>query len=467
MRDNKKEDYRHHHVPELKEHALKLSMKEGASSAVSTSIGENYITPYALALGAQPVHIGYLSSFSGFLYQLSQLISIKMMEKYSRKRIVITFVFLQSILWLGIASLGIFLFKGFDGSLVYILIVAYSLLMLLGGIAYPAWFSWMGDLVPEDQRGSYFSKRSRIINIAGVAIVLLTSFLLDLFKTKGYLIIGFAILFSLASIFRFISFILLSKKYSPKFRQKKRDYFSIWAFIKRYDNFGKFAVYQGFFNLAIMVASPFFAVYMLKELGFSYATFIIVNISLTIFMTISLPIIGKISDKYGNKILLVLANILFIATPLLWLVSTSPLWIIFVPQLSAGIANAALLISYNNFTYDAVKPKHRAICISYANIFVGMGIFIGSLIGGYIVNYLHPISINPYIFVFLIAASLRLLVALFFIPQIKEVRKVKKLPSKYAMLHYPIHIIYVELARIPRIPLKILGKFKNLRMFQI
>ncbi|MEM4271842.1 MAG: MFS transporter, partial [Candidatus Pacearchaeota archaeon] len=337
--------------------------------------------------------------------------------------------------------------KNFDGSLIYILIVSYSLLMLLSGIAYPAWFSWMGDLVPEHERGRYFSKRGRVVNITGLVIVFIASFFLDLFKTKGYVLLGFSILFVFAFLFRTTSYLLLKKQYSPKFRQKKSDYFSIFAFLRRFDNFGKFAVYQALFNFAIMVASPFFAVYMLKELGYSYSTYIIVNISLTIFLILFLPLMGKISDKSGNKILLVIANILFICTPLLWIVSKNPLWIIFVPQLSAGIANAALSISFTNFTYDAVSPKHRAICITYTDILIGIGIFLGSLAGGVIVNYLHPSNINPYIFVFLVAASLRFLVAAIFLPQIKEVRKIKKLPSKYAIMSHPVHRMHAHVER--------------------
>ena len=444
---------------ELKAKALKTSIKEGGAAAAASSLGDNYITPYALALGAQPVHIGFLSSFSGLTYYLSQFFGAKMLEKYPRKNIVTKFVLFNAIMWLIIASLGIFLFKSVDGSLIYILILSYSLLMFLSGIAYPAWFSWMGDLAPEKERGKYFSKRNRVINISGLVVVFASAFLLDLFKTKGYVLIGFSVLFALAFCFRFISYLLLKRQYSPKFKQKKEDYFSIFAFLKKYDNFGKFALYQGLFNFAIMIASPFFAVYMLKELGYSYSLYITVSISLTIFLILALPLMGKISDKYGNRILLVLANILFVCTPILWIISSNPIWLIFVPQLSAGVANAALIISFTNFTYDAVSPKHRAICVTYTNILIGLGIFFGSMAGGFIVDYLHPASISPYIFVFFVATALRFLVAAIFLPQIKEVRKVKKMPSTYALMHYPLHRLNVEVHRFARIPRKVFGKF--------
>src|SRR3989344_9571102 len=98
-RNQQKNVYLRNHIPELKEHALKTSIKDGIASNV-TAVGDSYITPFALALNAQPIHIGILSSLSGLLYQISQLFGSKLMERYSRKKIVLFFVFLQAITWL-------------------------------------------------------------------------------------------------------------------------------------------------------------------------------------------------------------------------------------------------------------------------------------------------------------------------------------------------------------------------------
>ncbi len=466
MQKRVENDYKHHHTPELKEHALKMSIKEGAAANITTNLGDSYIIPVALALKAQPIHIGILSSFSGFLYQIAQFFGSRMMETYSRKKIAVYFVFLQALTWLLIAITVFSVWKNlFNGYSIWLLIILYSLLMFLGGVAYPPWFSWMGDLVPEHERGKYFGRRNRIASTYGLIAVMLAAFFLDYYKTKGYLLLAFSILFALASISRFISYLLLHKQYSPQFRQRKKDYFSLWAFLKRYDNFGKFAVYQGFLNLAIMIASPFFNVYMLEELKFSYTTFTIATVSYTIFYLAFLPLAGRFSDKYGNRRLTIITNIFFTITPILYSLVKTPLAVILLPQLSAGIASAASVISFSNFTYDAVSPKHRSICITYTNIMIGIGTLLGALIGGLIVNYIHPIGINAYIFVFVVAAVSRFLVAVIFLPKIKEVRKVKRLPSEYTFFTHPINFLHAESMKLIHLPEKILGKFKNLRVF--
>src|SRR3989344_9276346 len=100
-------------------------------------------------------------------------------------------------------------------------------------------------------------------------------------------------------IFRSISTRITKKIFNPNFRIRRGYYFSFWDFLKNYDNFGKFAVYQAAFFFAVMLSSPFFAVYMLEDLKFSYVTFTIVTLSSSVFFLIFSPLAGKFSDKYG------------------------------------------------------------------------------------------------------------------------------------------------------------------------
>ncbi len=455
-----------HNSEALKEKALKTSIKEGIAASTSATLGDNSVIPLAVALNAQPIQIGMLSSFSGFLYFISQIFGARMMERWTRKKIVIWFVFLQALMWLFISFVSLSVFKGwFDGYSIWIIIFLYSLLMLFGGIAYPSWFSWMGDIVPPEKRGAYFSKRTAITQSFGLAALIIVPFLLDYYKTRGLVLLAFSMLFAAAFTFRFISYLLFHKQYAPAYKQRKRDYFSFWSFIKKYDNFGKFAVYHGFFNLAVMVASPFFTVYMLSELNLSYKVVYATIISWYLVYLAFLPLAGKFSDRYGNRKLTIIANIFFALTPLMYVFAKSPLYLITIPQLTAGIASAASVISFSNFIYDAVTPKHRGICVTYTNMLVGTGTLLGPLIGGLLVNYLHPSSISPFIFLFIVAMVLRASVALFFLPHIKEVRKVKKVPERYNLFFHPVNSLHHETIRMIHVPEKILGKFKNLKLF--
>ncbi len=442
-------------ITHKKQKALKISIKEGSASGFSESIGSTYIVPFVKELQGNALHVGILSAISGLISPLAQFFGSNLMEKNSRKKIVTRFTLLQAFLWIPLALIGILFWKDIASSyLILALIIIYTLLAAAGGIVYPAFFSWMGDIVPEKTKGDYFGKRNKIIGIVSLVALLAATLILSLLKNFVLSILLLSSFFILAFIAKFISYKLLKKQYEPKFKLKKDYYFSIWAFIKRFDNFGKFAAHHALFNFAIMIASPFFAIYMLEELNFSYITFTLVTLSSSVYYLLFTPIMGRFSDRYGNKKLLHLSSLIFSINPLIWIFIKSPLLLIFIPQLLIGLANAALVIGVTNFTYDSVKPKHRGLCAAYFNILTGIGIFIGSLLGGFLIQYLHIFSISPYILVFALAFVMRTLASLLFLPRIKEVKKVSRLPPMHINITHPFKTFHSEIGWFRKISTK-------------
>jgi MFS family permease len=442
----KKVDGKSERVIRAKQRALKDSINEGASSSFAAGVSTSYITRFALELKSTPFQIGVLSSLAGIIYPISQLIGSKLMAKHSRKKIVIKFVIFQALMWIPLAILSILFWKEFfQQYLPYVLIGCYTLMVAFGGVAYPAVFSWLGDLVPPKDRGKFFSVRNRAMELVGLAAVLMAAFFLDAFETKGLVFIGFAVLFMSALTFRMISYYFFKKQYSPKFKVNKSSYFSIWNFLHTFDNYGKFSVYLMFFNLAIMIASPFFAVYLVNELKVTgYVMFTVIMMSSSVFYLLFTPLAGKFSDKYGNIKLFYISNIFFAITPILWIFTKTPLSIILIPQLSAGIANAAYVISTTNFTYESVSPQRRGICVAYTNLLTGVGVFVGSLVGGFLLKYLSISGLNIFFFVFILAAISRFVVGVVFLPYLKEEKKVQRIPHVHVSLMHPFKTLHTE-----------------------
>ncbi len=367
------------------------------------------------------------------------------MEYFPRKKAVLLLTAVQTLLFIPLALLGYFSWKGYlHANTIYVLIACYTILAIFAGLVYPLWFSWMGDLVPEHQRGIYFGKRHRVGAIAGLLVVVL-GLGLDILDTHGLALLGFSALFLIAGVCAACSYFLLKKQYAPPFKLAKGYYFSLFSFLKRFDTVGKFAVYNALFNAAIMIASPFFAVYMRQDLGFNYLTITIVSLSSTIFYILFMPYVGKFSDRYGNVKLFFIGASLLSINPLLWIFIKQPVLLIFIPQVLVGLANAALMIAVTNFTYNMVSPEHRALCISYLNVLTGFGVFIGSLVGGLIISTSTFTFMRPILLVFLISGILRLIVAFGCIAGLREEEKVKQLPSTQPSFTHPFRTLRTEL----------------------
>jgi MFS family permease len=259
-------------IERLKHSARRRSINEGVFATIKGSLGESYVTPFAIAINASNFLIGIFSSLSGLLGPLSQWQSSRLIEKYKRKNIVVKSVFLESITWLPLAILAFLFYKGIIVStLPFVLLLFFSLYIIFANASGPAWFSWVGDLVKEDYRGEWFAKRNFKIGIATFISTLAAAFFLDFMKSKEMIMFGFIIMFLIAMVARLISCYLFTKTYEPKLNLKKGYYFSFWEFIKKapHNNFGRFVIFRAALNFAICIGSPFFAVYMLRDLQFN------------------------------------------------------------------------------------------------------------------------------------------------------------------------------------------------------
>jgi MFS family permease len=380
----------------LKEKAKKISIGDGSLYSVMDGAGLRYITPYALALGASNKFIGLLSMFPSFAGNSIRLLSNKMYKRNSRKKTVIFWALMQTILWLPLILTGVFYFF-FNLSLIYsliLLVLVYSGIVISGSLASPAWSSWMQDLVQED-RGKYFSRRSRITGFVALVVMFLAGFVLDYFK-KGNVFFGFLILFSIAGLGRLTSLYFLKRQYEPKFKYDKTTYFSFLEFIKKMhsNNFGRFVIFASLISFGVAIASPFFAVYMLKNLHLSYVAFTLITMSSVISTLLFLPLWGKISDKYGTVLVFRFCAFFISLVPILWLISsflnlkTLPLVIfLIISEMISGFVWAGYNLSTSNFIYDTVTRQRLAICITYFSFISALGGLLGALLGGVSVKF--------------------------------------------------------------------------------
>ena len=448
-------------VQEKIDKSLKLSVREGSLASVSSSFGLSYLSPFALALNASTVQMGILYAIASLLPGIAQLKASTLIEKFSRKRIVLTGIMMIILLWIPIILTGLlFYFK--VSYAIWVLIGLIGLFYVLSAIVDPVWFSWMGSLVPGEERGKYFSRRNRAPGFFGIIAMVVGALILDGAKNIGthygnvlaFTLIGFGVLFSLASIAKFWSWRLLKKQYEPRLKIRKKDYFTFKQFLNkcRSTPFGRFTLFRFVLSLAVGIAGPFWAVYILRDLGFSYVWYMLVTVSAIIFQLMFLPLLGKFSDKFGNVKLISICSWLIVTTPLLWLISALisdalvvKLYLLFIPAVFGGFAWAGYNLAVNNYIYDAVSSPKRSFGVSYMNLMVGIGTFVGAGLGS-LLAWINVSFMNPLLFIFAASAVVRLLVAVFGLRFLREVRHVKKFSSEFLIKEFqPVRGIVREI----------------------
>lgn len=405
--------------------SLKFSFLDGIFASGMTGFTQEYFTPFLLLLGGTVRHVGALSAFPNLFASLVQLKSPDLTEKArSRKKIINIFVFLQVLMLLPMIIIALL-----SRSNPAIFIAVVVLFTSFGAFATPAWGSLMSDLVAEDKRGQYFGWRNRVLGFVTVASSLIAGFILHQMK-KINIFYGFVIVFSFAFIFRIISWYFLKRMYEPPLEHKRENYFTFINFLARVreSNFAKFVLFVSMMNFSVNLASPFFAVLMLRDLNFSYLLYTLITITATLTVYLMISRWGKHADRIGNIKIIKVTSPLIGIIPLLWIVNRHPIFLFFA-QVISGFVWAGFNLCTSNFIYDAVTPEKRTRCISYFNVLNGLSLCFGALLGGFLLQKLPPLFGYNILSLFLLSSILRLFVSSFMTTKLKEVRQVEEIRS--------------------------------------
>lgn len=407
--------------------ALKRSIHEGKYAAAEAGFGGHYVAPFVIAAGASSALVGVFNAVISFVPSIFQVMTAKLVEKHSRKKIVIPFAYARALSYLLLCAMALLFLVGHRFTAWAVIGVA-TLSYILTAPADVAWFSWMGSLVPKEQRGAYFARRNKVLGTVTLITMLLAAVLLDYFREIKLVMLGFAVLFLITFVCKAISVTLLSGQYEPRLKVTKKDEYTFRHFLKdlRTTPFGRFVAYVSLFRIMWYIGAPFFAVYMLRDLGFTYSWYMAILVSITIFQLAFYPVVGKISDKFGNARLMRLATMVISITPFLWLVSPNKFYLIFVTQLTAGFGMAAFFLASNNYIYDSLDAKKRTFGLSYFNLLGGISIAIGAGIGSLLA--LTGITFLGYNTLFIVAVAGVSRVVFYFLSNgmLKEVRHVEK-----------------------------------------
>lgn len=423
--------HRPHDVPsklseEQVHKSLRNSIFDGSAYSVMLGLTQNYITPFALAMKATTQQIGLLTGVPNFTMAAAQFVAPALSERIgSRKRFMLPMVLMHALMWLPILLIP-YLFQTHQ---VWWLIALMTLSTAFDSALNPAWGSMMADLVPTQMRGRYFGLRNRITAFISMAFSYAAGGILQLLT--GNTNLAFTIIFIGAMGSRLVSFYFLSKMYEPLSpATEKRGHDSMLKMARGLfsTNIGTFIMLCALMNFTTTIAGPFFAPYMLRDLNLSYIVYTILNSAAGLATVGSMTWWGKRIDRAGSIKVLKITSLFVPFVPLGWALNHS-LWWLVIMQLFSGFAWAGFQLSSGVFIFDAALPQNRTRYIALYNSLIYLGVSVGALVGGVLAPLLPPFMGSHLLSVFIVSGVARLAVALFFLPRIKEVRKVPQIEA--------------------------------------
>jgi MFS family permease len=408
---------------------LQHSQKEAVASSTMTATCDNFMNAFALHLGASSIQMGFLTGIPQLLGSLMQLVSVGLGNWFTRRRIILVSALLQTSLMFGFAVLAALRRPGLVESLIMLVMLYHA----TSNLIQPQWHAWMGSLVPQKQRGRFFASRSKLTIATSLGMFLFGGVLLSLSDRFDAAWIGFFFLFFISAIGRAFSCFFLWSMHDPHLPSDEQRRTPVFATLARFresmadTTFRNYTIFFAGMQGAVAVSGPFFAVYMLSELDYSYLEYSINLMASIATQFLLLRYWGMISDKHGNRLVMLLCSALMPVIPLLWLFSDNYYWLLGA-QMISGLAWSGYNLTTANYLYD-IRP-HQTDFATYAAVQAGIAavlVFVGSIFGGYLahvapfLNALLPWPLGSALFiVFLMSGMLRLTVLLWFIPRAEE-----------------------------------------------
>ncbi|MCX7919043.1 MAG: MFS transporter [bacterium] len=374
--------------------ALRRSIAEGSVAAVMGNLaGGVFLTGFALAFGASEFHIGLLSSLPPII-SLVQLFTPPLLRRFGGKRKELTlFSFgIGRLLWLLLILLPFIAWSQISLIPTWIIIGVICVSTGFNAIGGITWLSWMGDLVPRERLGRYFSSRSLNNGIVGMLTAFAGGFLFDIWKRNtpdSFEIYGFAGIFLIGLGFGLFSLFMMKGIPEPGLRIQSRraTAWNEWLIPFKDKNFRTFIFARMFWLFSVGFAAPYFSVYLIKNLKLDYASIQFFNLIATAASLYCMRFWGRLIDHFGNRPLLIFSNVMKGLYPLSWLLVTPNNYWLVLPfaQLLCSFDSGINLTGSNMLLKLSPRGDNTAYLSTYTAC-MNLALAISPLIGGWAVT---------------------------------------------------------------------------------
>lgn len=388
----------------------RLFWADGLVSNVSESFILNFTNPFALALGATNTQMGLMSSITNLAAAFAFFPGARLDERIaSRKKVVVFVSLVHRLLLLAIA----FLPSIVGGGAIYGFIALVALRSFFSQLPYPAWSAFSADLVPPRIRGRYFSSRNIGLALAALLSTVLAGRLADVIGLPR----GYQIGFALAGFVGFAATGIFSRiPDPPRSRSATAETAGTQQpLLRLLSTHPRFAAFTGvgfLWNLSIMVAGPYFSVFIVRVLEASPTQIGLLAAINSLANIIGQRIWGRLNDRKSATWVMAVTGLMIPFVPVLYAIASNPWFLLLVESLS-GFAWAGYSLASFNLMLALAPDEQRARFSATYQVAVFGASFLGPLLG------MALVSVADIRILFWISAAGRVIASILFMVTVR------------------------------------------------
>jgi len=421
--------------------SLRHSLKDAVAFSVMSGGLETYFSAFALFLKASTSQVAILATLPNLLGSLAQLVSAWLGHRLNQRHLLIVIGAYSQAVILPLMILLPWLLPAYA---IPILLLCLTFYYAAAHFIAPQWMSLMGELVSERRRGRFFARRTALATITSFTALCAAGVILHVLNLLDYTLAGFAVLFLIAFIARLTSAYHLTRMHEPRAHAASLEpvYDLRWLAAPAYRPALRFSLFFVLMQTAVGISAPFFSVYMLTTLHFTYLQYM-ANIGTAVLVQfLTLSYWGRISDIMGNRLVLLTTGSIIPLLPAMWVWSGN-FWYLMCLQIISGFSWAGFSLSAGNIMYELIPGAKRATYQALQSVIMTLGVFCGSMLGVAVTRWvpaeftlfgLHLQLAASLLWALLLSTAIRVLVAVIFLPRVQELRKPRRRISPYQLV---------------------------------
>ncbi len=363
---------------------LRFFYFDGLLSSLSDNLVAGFLELFLLTYGVSNGIIGLNTSIANLCGALAIIPGAMTISRVrSRKRLVVLTG--GGIGRIGLLAIAFVPFLAGDSALAVVCLISLNALRtVMGNFANPAWTSMVADLVPLSARARYFGKRNVAIIIASIIAAPIAGKVVNsLSGIRAVPHLGFQAIFLLSFVFgalSTVSFARISDASVSESTSTKPKGFPLRALLAD-RRFTGLVLSAFFWNMALMIAGPFFNVYVVSALGASAATVGVLAAVSSISLLAGQLLLGRITDRRGDIFMQIVTGLLIPLLPIAWIFVTHPFHAALL-NAAGGVIWAGYNLTSFNILLKLTPDEHRPQAVALYQTLVMAGSVIGPLVGG-------------------------------------------------------------------------------------
>lgn len=392
--------------------AVKCSYIQAMLGTVYISLcGGMFVIGYAIKLGANNVQIGLLTSLPMFCVLVQLLSSVLVERGISRRRLTITWMIMSIVCWMFVIPLPHIELSRYLRIIVFLTIIGSS--AAFSHMTNNTRSSWIGDLIPERERGHFFGKIMFFSGIIGALFAVIGGRFLDHTKNMG--LAGFNYVFGVGMLFGLLTAIFYIPQSDVPIvpHEHGDDHLKLVKETLKNRPLMMVTAFAIVFSLQ-SIAGPFVTTYLIRDLKMPYAGLgVLVGIA-TVMTLLTSPFWGRVVDRYGCRPVLIATTMALTPVSLVWIWTTTvhrAYMIIGPANLLVGFIGSGISVALSTLIFKVTTPAGRSMQLAIYSIIVVLIAAPMPWIGGHVPGWIQSLGIKTdircvfYISILILGAS--------------------------------------------------------------